>query len=145
LIADFTAVAITHERAVMGATHDDKARAWGRQEKYCQSIRCSNFYMDGLGKQEKILMLGAFAMMSDLENSQGDAMGHWLREQSGLPSHMWYRPSGQRVERTQQRMQIMILASFYQDSFKPFERKIPNKSSKKPYHFQSSMKYQNYK
>jgi hypothetical protein len=87
-IADFTAAAITHERAVMGATHDDKARAWGRQEKYCQSIRCSNFYMDGLRKQEKILMLGAFAMTSDLDNSQGIAMGHWLREQSGVPSHM---------------------------------------------------------
>jgi hypothetical protein len=60
-MADFTAAAATRQRAVMGATHDDKARAWGRREKYCQSIRCSDFYMDGLQKQEKIIMLGAFA------------------------------------------------------------------------------------
>jgi hypothetical protein len=31
-------------------------------EKYCQSVGCSDFYMDGLRKQEKILMLKAFAM-----------------------------------------------------------------------------------
>jgi hypothetical protein len=61
-MADFTAAAATHERAVMGATHDNKTKAWGRWEKYCQSFGYSDFYMDGLGKQEKILMLGAVAM-----------------------------------------------------------------------------------
>jgi hypothetical protein len=61
-MADFTAAATTCKRAVMGAAHNDKVRVWGRWEKYCQSIRCSNFYMDGLRKQEKILMLGTFAM-----------------------------------------------------------------------------------
>jgi hypothetical protein len=62
-MADFTTAATMHERALTGATHNDKARAWGRWEKYCQSIGCSNFYMDGLGKQETILMLEAFVMI----------------------------------------------------------------------------------
>jgi hypothetical protein len=62
LMADFTAAVATHERAVTGATHNNRARAWGRWEIYCQSVGCSNFYMDGLSKQEKILMLRAFVM-----------------------------------------------------------------------------------
>jgi hypothetical protein len=33
LMADFTAAAATREQAVMGATHNNKARAWGRWEK----------------------------------------------------------------------------------------------------------------
>jgi hypothetical protein len=49
-MADSTTAVATHERAGMGATHNNKVRAWGRWEKYCQSIGCSNFYMDGLGK-----------------------------------------------------------------------------------------------
>jgi hypothetical protein len=86
LTADFTAAVATRERAVTGATQDNKARAWGRLEKYCQSIGCSNFYMDRLGNQEKWL--------SNPDDSWGKAMGHWLREQSEVSSHMWYRPSG---------------------------------------------------
>ncbi len=136
LMAHFTAAAATCERAATGASHKDKARACGRWGKYCQSAGCSNFYMGGLGKQEKIWLL---PWLSDSDDSRGNAMGHWLREQSEVPSHMWYRRSGQRADRTQQKMQITKLASFYQDSFEPFKMKVPSKCSKKPYHFQSLM------
>ncbi len=57
--------------------------------------------------------------------------GHWLREQSGVPFHMWYRPSGWRADRTRQRTKIMNFTSFYQDSSEPFKMKVPSKLSKK--------------
>ncbi len=62
LMADLTAAAAAHERAIMGATHNDAAQAWGRWTKYCLSIGCNSFYLDGLSRQEQILILGAFGM-----------------------------------------------------------------------------------
>jgi hypothetical protein len=75
LIADFPAAATTCERTVMGVTHDNEARAWGRWEKYCQSNGCSNFYMDGLRKQDTILMLGVFAMAVRSRRFSGECYG----------------------------------------------------------------------
>jgi hypothetical protein len=37
-----------------------KLEPGGDGVKYCQSVGCSHFYMDGLSKQEKILILGVF-------------------------------------------------------------------------------------
>jgi hypothetical protein len=62
LLADFAAAALTRERAVTEGTHDDKSRAWARWEEYCLSIECQDIFMDSLNKQERILLLGAFAM-----------------------------------------------------------------------------------
>ncbi len=62
LMADLAAAAAAHERAITGVTHDNAARAWGRWTKYCSSIRCDDFYLDGLGRQEQILILRAFGM-----------------------------------------------------------------------------------
>jgi hypothetical protein len=87
-MADFTAAAATYERVVTGATHDDKAKAWGRWEKYCQSVGCSDFYMEGLGKQEKMLMFGAFAMAVRSGWFLGECYGNWLRKHSEVTFHI---------------------------------------------------------
>jgi hypothetical protein len=72
------------------------------------------------------------------DDSWGSSIEHWLREQSEVPFHMWYRPFGQRAARTQQRIQTTNIASFCQENFEHFKMKIPSKPSKKPYRFQSS-------
>ncbi len=72
--------------------------------------------------------------LSAKDNSCRIAMRCWLKEQSGVPSHMWCRPSGQREDRTPQKTTTENLASIYQDSIKLTRTKIPNKSNKRPYH-----------
>jgi hypothetical protein len=74
-MADFTAAATTREGAVTGTTRNNKARAWGRWEKNWQSIGYSNFYIDGLGKQEKNLMPRAFAMAVRSVQFSGECYG----------------------------------------------------------------------
>ncbi len=44
-----------------------------------------------------------------------EATVHWLREQSAVPSHMWFRPSGKMDVRTQQKTRIWSLDGFYTD------------------------------
>ncbi len=61
-LADLTAAAITHERGVTGGTHNGKTWAWSRWTKYCKSVRCTDFFMDQLTRNERIIMLWAFAM-----------------------------------------------------------------------------------
>ena len=61
-MADLTAAALAHERAVTGGTHDSEFRSWKRWEKYCASVGCTDLFMDRLSRQERILMLGAFGM-----------------------------------------------------------------------------------
>ncbi len=51
--------------------------------------------------------------LSGKEDSRGIAMKHWLRAQSEVPSHMWFRLSGRQEDRTPQRTKTMSLASFY--------------------------------
>ncbi len=76
--------------------------------------------------------------LSEKDNSCGIAMRCWLKEQSGVPSHMWCRPSGQREDRTPQKTTTENLASFYQDSIGLKRTKILNKSNKRPYHLSCS-------
>jgi hypothetical protein len=61
-MADFHAAATACKHAIVRATHDNRAQAWRRWEQYCKSVGCNYIYMDGLTRQEQILMLGAFAM-----------------------------------------------------------------------------------
>ncbi len=42
--------------------------------------------------------------LSEKDDSRGIATRCWLKEQSGAPSHMWCRPSGQREDRIPQKM-----------------------------------------
>ncbi len=97
------------------AAHNNKARAWGRWEKYCRSIGCSNFYMDGLGTQEKILKLGAFAMAVRSGWFSGVHYGT-LAEGTvrGTISHV-VQAFWAKGRQNQQRMMIMNLEPFYQD------------------------------
>ncbi len=72
--------------------------------------------------------------LSEKDNSCGIAMRCWLKEQSGVPSHMWCRPSGQRENRTPQKTMTENIASFYQDNIELTRTKILNKNNKRPYH-----------
>ncbi len=72
--------------------------------------------------------------LSEKDNSRGISMRCWLKEQSGMPSHMWCRPSGQQEDRIPQKTMTENLASFYQDSIKCTRMKILNKNNKRPYH-----------
>ncbi len=62
LVADLHAAAATRERTITGASQDNGAQAWGRWEQYCKSVGCDYLFLDRLTQQERILMLGAFAM-----------------------------------------------------------------------------------
>jgi hypothetical protein len=85
-------------------------------------------------KMNKFPCLVHLQWLSEKDNSRGIAMRCWLKEQSGVPSHMWFRPSGQWEDRIPQKMVTENLASFYQDSIERTRRKILNKNNKKPYH-----------
>jgi hypothetical protein len=76
--------------------------------------------------------------LSEKDNSCRIAMRCWLKEQSKVPLHMWFRPSEQREDRTQQKMTTLNLAFFYHDSNKLTRKKIPNRSNKRPYHLSCS-------
>ncbi len=56
----------------------------------------------------------------------------WLKAQSEIPSHMWYRPFGRRDNQIPLRTQTMNLASFYQDSSVPNKTMTPSNSKKGP-------------
>jgi hypothetical protein len=71
--------------------------------------------------------------LSEREGSRKIALTHWLKEQSEVPSHMWYRPFGNREDRIPRKMQTTCLASFYQGSSEPTGTTIPRKCNKRPY------------
>jgi hypothetical protein len=136
-MADLASVATAHERAITGITHYNAAHAWGRWEKYCTSIGCKEFTSTDLNNRNKFLSSGLLARLSEKEDSQHQGMRHWLREQSDVPSHMWYRPSGQRADQTPLKTMTTTLACFYQDSSTLSKTKTQKKSKKKPFHSQS--------
>ncbi len=86
--------------------------------------------------KNKFSCLEHLQLLSGQDSFLRNATGYWLREQSEVPSHIWYRPSGQRADRTQQKMGILSLASFYQDFSEPSDTEImiPKKSNKRPIH-----------
>ena len=79
---------------------------------------------------------------------RGIALNHWLKAQSEVPSHMWYRPFGNREDRIPVKTQTTCLASFYQGSSEPIAMTTPKKCNKRPFPFASlknkqRVKYQN--
>ncbi len=62
LLADITSATLAREKAVTGGTHDDESRAWRRWSEYCASIGLHDTYMDDLNKQDRVIVVGAFAM-----------------------------------------------------------------------------------
>jgi hypothetical protein len=140
LMADLHAAAAARERAITGASQDNGAQAWRRWEQYCKSVGCDNFYLDRPTQQERILMLGAFAM--------ADREGRFLQEcheplakgtVQGTISHVVqaFRAKG-RLNPTKD-TDIKLLASFYQGRSEPTETAILSKCSKRPYHLPSLM------
>ncbi len=71
--------------------------------------------------------------LSEKDSSRSIALTHWLKAQSEVPSHMWYRPFGNQADRIPLKMQTTCLVSFYQGSSRPIETTIPKKCNKKPF------------
>ena len=71
--------------------------------------------------------------LSEKDDSRGNAMRCWLKAQSEVPFHMWFRPSGRRADRTPQKTMTMNLASFYHGNTELTRTTIPNKNNKRPY------------
>jgi hypothetical protein len=76
--------------------------------------------------------------LSEKDGSCSIALMHWLKAQSEVPSHMWYRPFGNRADRIPPKTQTTCLASFYQGSSGPIETTIPKKCNKRPFLLLSS-------
>jgi hypothetical protein len=89
-------------------------------------------------KSSKISCLEPLRWLSEKEGSRRIALNHWLKAQSEVPSHMWYRPFGNREDRIPPKTQTTCLASFYQGSSDPTETTIPRKFNKRPFHLLSS-------
>ena len=76
--------------------------------------------------------------LSEKDGSRSIALMHWLKAQSEVPSHMWYRPFGNRADRIPLKTQTTCLVSFYQGSSGPIETTIPKKCNKRPFLLLSS-------
>jgi hypothetical protein len=50
-------------------------------------------------KSSKIFYLEPLRWLSEKDGSRVIALNHWLKAQSEVPSHMWYRPFGNREDR----------------------------------------------
>ncbi len=61
-MADHIAAAAAHEQAITGASHDNRARAWERWRRYCESIGCKDPFFDRFSQIKQNLMFGAFTM-----------------------------------------------------------------------------------
>jgi hypothetical protein len=94
----------------------------------------ATFSWTPLQDTNKLSCLEHLQWLSGKEDSRGIAMRCRLKEQSEVPCHMWFSPSGWREDRTPQKTRTMSLASFYHDSIKHTKTTIPNKNNKRPYH-----------
>jgi hypothetical protein len=89
-------------------------------------------------KSSEIFYLKPLRWLSEKGGFRGIALNHWLKEQSEVPSHMWYRPLGNRDDRIPPKTQTTCLASFYRGSSDPTETTIPKKCNKRPSRFACS-------
>jgi hypothetical protein len=62
-MADLASALAAHLTAVNRSTLKNKARVWGRYSKYCKSCGLdNNLFLDGMSRNKKIKIMGAFAM-----------------------------------------------------------------------------------
>ena len=62
-MADLAAALAAAEAGVGGGTHENDSRAWSRYTTYCDSIGLdTNYFLDGLTRQQRIAIMGAFAV-----------------------------------------------------------------------------------
>ena len=59
-------------------------------------------------------------------------MKYWLKAQSEVPSHMWFRPSGRTIDQTPPKTKTESLADFFQGFLELSRMKIQRRNSKKP-------------
>jgi hypothetical protein len=64
-------------------------------------------------KSSEIFYSVPLQWLSEKDGSCSIALTHWLKAQSEVPSHMWYRPFGNRADRIPPKTQTTCLASFY--------------------------------
>ncbi len=103
----------------------------GDKKNSLYQLDLATFSWTSLLNKNKFSCLEHLQWLSGQDNFVRNAIGYWLREQSKVPSHMWYRPSGQMADRTQQNMGILSLASFYQDFSEPEWNDDPKKVQQK--------------
>jgi hypothetical protein len=130
-MADFTAAATTRERAVTGATHDNKARPGGDGKHTASPLDAATFTWMDSDKSRKFSCSGLLPWLSDLDNFKGNAMGHWLREQSGVPSHMWYRPSGVKGRQNPTKDRVHEYSVLLSRQFRAFQNEDPKQAQQK--------------
>ena len=73
-MADFTAAATTRERAVIGATHNNKARALGRWENIASPSDAATFTWMDLEIRRIILMLHGYKIRMILRETLWDML-----------------------------------------------------------------------
>ena len=56
----------------------------------------------------------------------------WLKAQSKVPSHMWFRPSGRTIDQTPPKTKTESLVDFYQGFLELSRMMIQKRNSKKP-------------
>jgi hypothetical protein len=62
-MADLAAALAAHQTAVGGGTFENKARAWKWYTEYCNRVGLRhNPFLDGMSRQHKIKIMGAFAV-----------------------------------------------------------------------------------
>jgi hypothetical protein len=84
-------------------------------------------------KLSEIFCLEHLQWLSEKDGSWGIALNHWLKEQSAVPSRMWYRSFGNWEDRIPQKTQTTCLASFYHGSSGPTGMMTPKKCNKRPF------------
>ncbi len=82
-------------------------------------------------KMSKFLCLVHLQWLSEKDDSSGIAMKFWLKEQSGMPSHMWCRPSGQQEDRTPPKMMTENLAYYLSRQYWTYKNKDPQQVQQK--------------
>ena len=114
LVADLAAATVAAEAGVGGGTHENNARAWSCYTKYCNSIGLDgNYFLDGMPRQHRIAIMGAFAGLYVKGDFQDRVMVPWLKSQSKVPSTQWLRPSEKMDEKTPIGTQSATLGNFY--------------------------------
>jgi hypothetical protein len=89
----------------------------------------------GSVKSSKISCWELLPWLSEKAGSREIALlNHWLKAQSKVPSHMWYRPFRNPADRIPLKTQKTCLASFYHDNSGPIAMTIPSRCNKRPCH-----------
>ena len=137
--ADLLAAATSHEQAIMGASHDDRACAWRQWQQWLELVGCAGHFLDSFSQVEWNLLLGAFAMAvregwfsRDCSEPLVEGTVHGTISHVAQAFWEWGRQNPTKDADT-------CLASFYQGSSGPIGTTIPRKCNKRPFHSSSSM------